>query len=72
MWNLMKRKRSARNRRARRRVLLLLVVILAVLLLWPSPVELDSLTSPKAILMEADSGEVLAEKKPMTPSTRHL
>ena len=67
MWNLMKRKRSARNRRARRRVLLLLVVILAVLLLWPSPVELDSLTSPKAILMEADSGEVLAEKKADDP-----
>ena len=65
----MKRKRrpAGGRCRARRRVVMLLVVVLAVLLLWPSPVELDSLTSPKAILMDADSGEVLAEKKADDP-----
>ena len=59
----MKRRRSARKCRARRVWFWLLVVVLLFLLLWPRRVQLDGLVSPHAILMDADSGEVLAEKQ---------
>lgn len=60
----MKRNRSMRNRRARRRRLLLfLLFLLALLLLWPRTVHLEGLVSPHAILVDADSGEVVAEKE---------
>ena len=40
----------------------LLVLATLLLLLWPRRVTLDGLNSPHAILLRADSGEVLAEK----------
>ena len=63
MWNSMKRKRSARNRRARRCLFLILLALLALLLIWPRTVHLEGLVSPYAILVDADSGEAVAEKK---------
>ena len=63
MWNSMKRKRSARNRRARRCLFLILLALLALLLMWPRTVHLEGLVSPYAILVDADSGEAVAEKE---------
>ena len=63
MWNSMKRKRSVRNRRARRCLFLILLALLALLLMWPRTVHLEGLVSPYAILVDADSGEAVAEKK---------
>ena len=56
--------RRKHRRRAFRRLFWLLVLALAtlLLLLWPRRVTLDGLNSPHAILLRADSGEVLAEK----------
>lgn len=57
-------KRSVRRkRRARRAWFLFLLAALLLLLLWPRRVHLDGLVSPHAILVDAESGEVLAEKK---------
>ena len=58
----MKRRRSAQKRRTRRRWLIFLLILLALLLFWPRRVSLEGLISPEAVLMDADSGEVLAEK----------
>ena len=63
MWNSMKRKRSVRNRRARRCLFLILLALLALLLIWPWTVHLEGLVSPYAILVDADSGEAVAEKE---------
>ena len=63
MWNSMKRKRSVRNRRARRCLFLILLALLALLLIWPRTVHLEGLVSPYAILVDADSGEAVAEKE---------
>ena len=63
MWNSMKRKRSVRNRRARRCLFLILLALLALLLIWPRTVHLEGLVSPYAILVDADSGETVAEKE---------
>ena len=49
-------------RRAFRRLFWLLVLATLLLLLWPRRLTLDGLNSPHAILLQADSGEVLAEK----------
>ena len=57
----MKRRRSAQKRRTRR-WLIFLLILLALLLFWPRRVSLEGLISPEAVLMDADSGEVLAEK----------
>ena len=57
----MKRRRSAQKRRTRRRWLIFLLILL-VLLFWPRRVSLEGLISPEAVLMDADSGEVLAAK----------
>lgn len=59
----MKRKRSVRNRRARRCLFLILLALLALLLIWPRTVHLEGLVSPYAILVDADSGEAVAEKE---------
>ena len=58
----MKRRRSAQKRRTRRRWLIFLLILLALLLFWPRRVSLEGLISPEAVLMDADSGEVLAAK----------
>ena len=63
MWNSMKRKHSVRNRRARRCLFLILLALLALLLIWPRTVHLEGLVSPYAILVDADSGEAVAEKE---------
>ena len=63
MWNSMKRKRSVRNRRARQCLFLILLALLALLLIWPRTVHLEGLVSPYAILVDADSGEAVAEKE---------
>ena len=63
----MKRRRSAKKRRTRRRWLIFLPILLALLLFWPRRVSLEGLISPEAVLMDADSGEVLAEKKADDP-----
>ena len=63
MWNSMKRKRSVRNRQARRCLFLILLALLALLLIWPRTVHLEGLVSPYAILVDADSGEAVAEKE---------
>ena len=63
MWNSMKRKRSVRNLRARRCLFLILLALLALLLIWPRTVHLEGLVSPYAILVDADSGEAVAEKE---------
>ena len=63
MWNSMKRKRSVRNRWARRCLFLILLALLALLLIWPRTVHLEGLVSPYAILVDADSGEAVAEKE---------
>ena len=55
-------RRRKHRRRAFRRLFWLLVLATLLLLLWPRRVTLDGLNSPHAILMRADSGEVLAEK----------
>ena len=65
----MKRRRSAQKRRTRR-WLIFLLILLALLLFWPRRVSLEGLISPEAVLMDADSGEVLAEKTRMRPSIR--
>ena len=57
----MKRRRSAQKRRTRR-WLIFLLSLLALLLFWPRRVSLEGLISPEAVLMDADSGEVLAAK----------
>ncbi len=57
----MKNRRRRRNRR-QSRLILLILLLLAMLILWPKKVHLDGLISPEAILLETDSGEVLAEK----------
>ena len=57
----MKNRRRRKNRNHLGWIWLILL-LLAVLILWPKKVHLDGLTSPNAILLEADSGEVLAEK----------
>ena len=57
----MKRRRSAQKRRTRR-WLIFLLILLALLLFWPRRVSLEGLISPEAVLMDADSGEVLAAK----------
>ena len=54
--------RQKHRRRAFRRLFWLLVLATLLLLLWPRRVTLDGLNSPHAILLQADSGEVLAEK----------
>ena len=54
--------RRKHRRRAFRRLFWLLVLATLLLLLWPRRVTLDGLNSPHAILLQADSGEVLAEK----------
>lgn len=54
--------RRKHRRRAFRRLFWLLVLATLLLLLWPRRVTLDGLNSPHAILLRADSGEVLAEK----------
>ena len=43
-------------------LLIFLLILLALLLFWPRRVSLEGLISPEAVLMDADSGEVLAEK----------
>ena len=53
-------RRRKHRRRAFRRLFWLLATLL--LLLWPRRITLDGLNSPHAILLRADSGEVLAEK----------
>ena len=58
----MKRRRSAQKRRTRRRWLIFLLILLALLLFWPRRVSLEGLISPEAVLMDADSGEMLAAK----------
>lgn len=58
----MKRRRSAQKRRTRRRWLIFLLILLALLLFWPRRVSLEGLISSEAVLMDADSGEVLAAK----------
>ena len=63
MWNSMKRKHSVRNRRARRCLFLILLALLTLLLIWPRTVHLEGLVSPYAILVDADSGEAVAEKE---------
>lgn len=63
MWNSMKRKRSVQNLRARRCLFLILLALLALLLIWPRTVHLEGLVSPYAILVDADSGEAVAEKE---------
>mgnify|MGYP004626200521 CR=1 FL=1 len=55
-------RRRKHRRRAFRRLFWLLVLATLLLLLWPRRVTLDGLNSPHAILLRADSGEVLAEK----------
>lgn len=57
----MKNRRRRKNRNHLGWIWLILL-LLAVLILWPKKVHLDGLISPDAILLEADSGEVLAEK----------
>ena len=54
--------RRKHRRRAFRRLFWLLVLATLLLLLWPRRLTLDGLNSPHAILLQADSGEVLAEK----------
>lgn len=54
--------RRKHRRRAFRRLFWLLVLATLLLLLWPRRITLDGLNSPHAILLRADSGEVLAEK----------
>ena len=54
--------RRHRKKRRRARLILLILLLLAILVLWPKRVHLDGLISPNAILLEADSSEVLAEK----------
>ena len=54
--------RRKHRRRAFRRLFWLLVLATLLLLLWPRRVTLDGLNSPHAILLRADSGEVLAER----------
>lgn len=55
-------RRRKHRRRAFRRLFWLLVLATLLLLLWPRRVTLDGLNSPHAILLRANSGEVLAEK----------
>ena len=55
-------RRRKHRRRAFRRLFWLLVLATLLLLLWPRRLTLDGLNSPHAILLQADSGEVLAEK----------
>ena len=55
-------RRRKHRRRAFRRLFWLLVLATLLLLLWPRRATLDGLNSPHAILLQADSGEVLAEK----------
>ena len=55
-------RRRKHRRRAFRRLFWLLVLATLLLLLWPRRVTLDGLNSPHAILLRADSGEMLAEK----------
>ena len=55
-------RRRKHRRRAFRRLFWLLVLATLLLLLWPRRITLDGLNSPHAILLRADSGEVLAEK----------
>lgn len=55
-------RRRKHRRRPFRRLFWLLVLATLLLLLWPRRVTLDGLNSPHAILLQADSGEVLAEK----------
>lgn len=45
----------------------LLVLLLLFLLFWPRHITLEGLVSPNAILLRADSGEVLAEKNADSP-----
>ena len=54
--------RRKHRRKAFRRLFWLLVLATLLLLLWPRRATLDGLNSPHAILLQADSGEVLAEK----------
>ena len=55
-------RRRKHRRRPFRRLFWLLVLATLLLLLWPRRLTLDGLNSPHAILLQADSGEVLAEK----------
>ena len=55
-------RRRKHRRKAFRRLFWLLVLATLLLLLWPRRLTLDGLNSPHAILLRADSGEVLAEK----------
>lgn len=57
----MKNRRRRKNRNHLGWIWLILL-LLVVLMLWPKKVHLDGLISPNAILLEVDSGEVLAEK----------
>ena len=57
----MKNRRRRKNRNHLGWIWLILLLLL-ILILWPKKVHLDGLISPNAILLEADSGEVLAEK----------
>lgn len=54
--------RRKHRRRAFRRLFWLLVLATLLLLLWPRRITLDGLNSPHAILLRADSGEVLARE----------
>ena len=60
-------RRRKHRRRAFRRLFWLLVLATLLLLLWPRRLTLDGLNSPHAILLQADSGEVLAEKDAVPP-----
>ncbi len=42
---------------------MILLALLALLLIWPWTVHLEGLVSPYAILVDADSGEAVAEKE---------
>ena len=63
--------RRKHRRRAFRRLFWLLVLTTLLLLLWPRRVTLDGLNSPHAILLRADSGEVLAEKDADSTSSQN-
>lgn len=55
--------RRRRDRRRRmNRFFLMLGLLFLLLLVWPRRVTLEGLVSPNAILLQADSGQVLAEK----------
>lgn len=60
-------RRRKKRRSLTRRLFWLLVLATLFLLLWPRRVTLNGLISPHAILLRAETGEVLAEKDADTP-----